>query len=154
MNLNPAPKQSDRISFSFGMKLSLPTKYESADFHVSLTSDVNEGETNEQALNRVKAEVLKYANNSYKAIRASEDGLQATPEVAKEVAAPKAKVQDVKSLRKQIKSAFSVLEAQKKIVKAEFVTNYLNNKKVDELTEDEVTNTYNKIKTNFTELGL
>lgn len=149
-------KTNDRVSYSFGMKLSLPTKYESADFHISLTSDVADGETNEQALNRVKAEVLKYANDSYRDIRSSDDGLtqgKTVQPVEKELAAPKVKVQDVKSLRKQIKLGFGVLESQKKVTKADFIQNYLNNKKVDELSDTEVTDTYNKIKLNFKELG-
>lgn len=158
-------KQNDRVSFSFGMKLSLPAKYESADFHVSLTSDVNEGETVEQALDRVKREVNAYATKAYNTIRASETGLEEQAADTEDVSAPtitqeEAQVVqapqpvDIKLVKKQIKSAFAVLEAQKKITKDDFVKNYLNGQKVDQLDEALTLNTLNQIKSNFPELSL
>jgi len=72
-------KQNDRVSYSFGMKLSTGN-YQSSDFHVSMTSDVNTGETSEQAFERVRKEVLQYAQLSHDAIRASETGLIKTEE--------------------------------------------------------------------------
>lgn len=47
-------QQPDRISYSLGMKVNLGN-YESADFHISLSSDVESGETNEQALSRLQS---------------------------------------------------------------------------------------------------
>ena len=44
------------MSYSFGMKCSL-AKYESGDFHFTLTSDVKDGESVEQAFERVKKHV-------------------------------------------------------------------------------------------------
>lgn len=165
-------KQNDRVSYSFGMKLSLPAKYESADFHISLTSDVNHDETPTQAFNRVKKEVLEYAREAYKSIRESEDGLdqpgndrdvsapaavvEATPAQAPqvEVKALPVKARDIKVVKQQIKSAFKVLEAQKKITKDVFVTTYLQNKKVDELTDGEALRVFDSIKADFAELKL
>lgn len=152
-------KGNDRVSYSFGMKLSLPAKYESADFHVSLSSDVSPDETLDQAFNRVKAEVMKYADSSYLAIRAAEEGIPQKQPVLPAAPAPvqeqsKAKQLDFTALRKQVKNAFAVLEAQKKIVKADFIRDYLSNKKVDQLTDQEILNVINKIKSNFSELGL
>lgn len=152
-------KSTDRVSYSFGMKLSLPTRYESADFHVSLTSDVQPGETPAQAFNRVKAEVQEYAARSYTQIRETETGLpdsesKNTGDVAVPAPAAQPKLVDPKVYRQQIKTAFSVLEAQKKITKSDFVKNYLNNKKTDDLSDAEVSETLNKLKLNFKELGL
>lgn len=61
---------------------------------------------------------------------------------------------DTKILRTKIKSAYSVLEAQKKITKTEFVSKYLDGGKVDTLTDDQVIKTIELIKTNFKELSL
>ena len=48
-------KQQDRISIGLGRKMSEGKgKFGSYDFHVSYSSDVNVGETPEQAINRVK----------------------------------------------------------------------------------------------------
>lgn len=61
---------------------------------------------------------------------------------------------NTKILRQQIKSAFSVLEAQKKITKQQFVSEYLKGAKVDDLNDEQVNTTLNLIKTTFKELGL
>jgi hypothetical protein len=50
--------EQDRISFSFGRKLSTPIKYEMADVHISLSTDVRKGETIEQAIARA-AEIVE-----------------------------------------------------------------------------------------------
>jgi hypothetical protein len=44
--------QQDRISFSMGLKVNLGN-YESADFHISFSSDLKEGETPKGALKRI-----------------------------------------------------------------------------------------------------
>ncbi|NBW99425.1 hypothetical protein EBR03_07620 [bacterium] len=44
--------EQDRISYSAGMKVNIGN-YESADFHVSMSSDVRAKETPEQALKRI-----------------------------------------------------------------------------------------------------
>lgn len=53
--------QPDRISYSFGRKIST-AQYESADVHISLSTDLREGETVEKAIQRaakiVETEVL------------------------------------------------------------------------------------------------
>lgn len=46
-------KQPDRVSYTYGMKIGLPN-YSSVDFHVSMSSDVKDGETPEKAHIRVK----------------------------------------------------------------------------------------------------
>ncbi len=61
---------------------------------------------------------------------------------------------DTKILRQKIKSAFAVLEAQKKITKKEFVDKYLEGGKVDTLSDDQVSKTLGLLKTTFKELGL
>ena len=45
--------QPDRISYSFGMKINMGN-YESVDVHMSLSTDVAEGETQEKALKRAQ----------------------------------------------------------------------------------------------------
>jgi len=159
------PNQPDRISVSFGMKLSLPTKYESADFHVSLASDVKPGETSTSAFNRVKKEVETYAALTYQQIRNSESGLtHDTQELENQQgnqadvpapAEPKAAVKrDIKALRQQIKQAFGVLEAQKKTTAAGFKSEFLGGKKTDELNELEVTKAIVGLREKHPELGL
>lgn len=64
------------------------------------------------------------------------------------------KVPESKILRKQIKEAFGVLQAQKKISKEDFVTNYLEGKKTEDLTDSQFSATLTKIKEAFPELGL
>lgn len=43
----------DRVSYTFGMKVNLGN-YESADFHISLSSDVEAGESLQDAMARVQ----------------------------------------------------------------------------------------------------
>lgn len=45
--------ENDRVNYSFGHKVNLGN-YESADFHISYSSDVKADETPEKALNRVR----------------------------------------------------------------------------------------------------
>ncbi len=61
---------------------------------------------------------------------------------------------DTKILRQKIKSAFAVLEAQKKVSKTEFTTNYLGGGKVDTVSNEQVNKAITMLKTNFKELGL
>jgi recombination DNA repair RAD52 pathway protein len=61
---------------------------------------------------------------------------------------------DTKILRQKIKSAFAVLEAQKKVSKTEFVTNFLGGGKVDTISNDQVGKTLELLKTKFPELGI
>jgi len=44
-------KSPDRVSYSFGRKLNLGN-YESADFHISYSTDVEAGETKKDAMAR------------------------------------------------------------------------------------------------------
>ncbi len=79
-----------------------------------------------------------------------------TPAVAKEPAKPVTapavdKGQVTKSL---IKQAFGVLQAQKKISKEDFVSEYLKGSKTDDLTDTQSTEVLNKLKTSFPELKL
>jgi hypothetical protein len=155
--------QNDRISYSFGMKLSLPAKYESADFHISMTSDVNEGEGESRAMNRIKNFVHAEVTKAYEAIRQSETGLLNEPLTTKSTPStdapaitekPKNKPTDPKILRQQIKLAFGVLEAKKQTTKDTFKSSFLNNKKVDELTENETLFAIIKLRETFPELNL
>ncbi len=61
---------------------------------------------------------------------------------------------DTKVLRQKIKSAFSVLEAQRKIDKATFIKDYLAGGKVDEVSDNQINIAITKLKINFTELPL
>ncbi len=155
--------QPQRISYSFGMKLSLLAKYESADFHVSMTSDVDDSETVEQAMNRLKHFVHLEVGRSYEAVRASETGLigeavkqEPVPckDVAPVVEKPKNKPVNPRVFKDQIKLAYGVLESKKQTTKDSFKATYLNNKKVDELTESETNFALTELKKNHPELGL
>ncbi len=164
-------KSNDRVSFSYGMKLQLPTKYESADFHVSFTSDVKDGESLLAAQMRVRNQVMLEIAEVYETLRASETGLlneapeskpasesRDTKDVSvskpEEKPVPETRKKDTKALRQQIKFAFGVLEAKKLVSKADFVTKYLYGKKTDELNELEVTKTIVALRENFPKLGL
>jgi hypothetical protein len=46
-----AESQQDRVSYSFGRKINT-AKYETADIHISFSTDVRKGETTEDALER------------------------------------------------------------------------------------------------------
>lgn len=61
---------------------------------------------------------------------------------------------DTKVLRQKIKSAFSVLEAQKKIDKATFIKDYLGGGKVDDVSDVQINIAITKLKLNFVELPL
>lgn len=61
---------------------------------------------------------------------------------------------DTKVLRQKIKSAFSVLEAQRKIDKATFTKEYMGGGKVDEVSDNQINIAITKLKLNFTELPL
>lgn len=60
-------EQADRVSHSFGMKISIG-QYSTADFHLSLSSDVKDGETIEEAMDRVKSIVEERAEKEYEEI--------------------------------------------------------------------------------------
>ena len=61
-------KTPDRVSYSFGMKVSL-AKYESADFHISLSSDVGDGESVEEAFERCKKQVEDESEKKFDELR-------------------------------------------------------------------------------------
>jgi hypothetical protein len=67
-NTNFAEYTYDRVTYSFGTKLNLGN-YESADFHISFSSDVKDGETCESAFNRVKAFVDSESRKAFKEIK-------------------------------------------------------------------------------------
>ncbi|GAC1499921.1 MAG: hypothetical protein NVS1B10_03110 [Candidatus Saccharimonadales bacterium] len=75
------------------------------------------------------------------------------PEPKASNAAPKATPKPA-VFREQIKTAFGVLQAQKRITKDEFVAEYTKGSKVDDLTDAQVVETLTKLKTNFPELKL
>lgn len=50
--------EQDRVSYSFGRKIST-AKFETADVHISYSSDVKEGETPDEALERLAEFVEK-----------------------------------------------------------------------------------------------
>ena len=60
--------EADRISYTFGMKLNMGN-YESADFHISLSSDLKAGETHEKALKRVQTFVEDEAERKLDELR-------------------------------------------------------------------------------------
>lgn len=153
----------NRVSYSFGMKLSIPGKYESSDFHVSLTTDQEGTETVSEAFNRAQQEVLAQAEKLYVDIRGSETGLITTSPPQKQSPRSEATANpltlggllgNVETCRSLIKSAFTVLEAQKKTTKAEFKQKYLNNLKVDELQLNELQRIKIQLAQDFPELGL
>lgn len=45
--------EADRLSYTFGVKMNIGN-YQSADFHVSYSSDVKSGETPDKAFSRIK----------------------------------------------------------------------------------------------------
>lgn len=57
-------------------------------------------------------------------------------------------------IKAQIKNAFAVLQAQKKITKEDFISKYLCGNKVDDLTEFQANATRTMLKQDFPELGL
>lgn len=62
--------EPDRINYSFGMKVNLGN-YESADFHISLSSDLKEGETEDEAYERVRKFVQDKAEEEFDNLRRS-----------------------------------------------------------------------------------
>jgi recombination DNA repair RAD52 pathway protein len=80
--------------------------------------------------------------------------------VTTKIAAPVATVKqeatksDTKILRQKIKSAFSVLEAQKKLDKQTFTKDYMGGGKVDDASDNQINIAITKLKLNFTELPL
>ena len=60
--------ESDRVNYSYGMKVNLGN-YESADFHMSLSSDVRVGETPEDAMERVKFFVENESEKKFDELR-------------------------------------------------------------------------------------
>ena len=58
----------NQVSYSFGMKLSTK-QYENATFHVSLTSDIEEGESYDDAFKRAKEWVETKAHKQLVEIR-------------------------------------------------------------------------------------
>ena len=59
-----------RVTYSAGRTISLPN-YESLRVDVALTSDMQQGETSEQAWNRIKAKVDARLNKEVKEIQES-----------------------------------------------------------------------------------
>jgi len=60
--------QPDRVNYSFGMKIPLGD-YKMADFHVNFSSDVKDGETWEQALQRVQVFVERECLKKLKTLK-------------------------------------------------------------------------------------
>ncbi len=64
------------------------------------------------------------------------------------------KAGNIKVLRTQIKSAFAVLQDQKKITKEAFISEYTKGTTVDDLDDANINVVIEKLKTNYPELGL
>lgn len=60
---------TDRVSYSFGMKINI-AKFETADFHISIESDVKAGETVETAIDRVRTQVEKESEKKFDELNA------------------------------------------------------------------------------------
>ena len=60
--------EQDRVSYSFGMKINLGN-YESADFHISYSTDVKPGETRADALERAVEFIEAEADTKYEQIK-------------------------------------------------------------------------------------
>jgi len=56
--------QEDRVSYSFGMKINIGN-YQSVDFHLSYSTDVKDGETREDAMERATEFVQAKADKEY-----------------------------------------------------------------------------------------
>jgi len=56
---------TDRVNYSFGMKLPWTEQFSSVDFHISYSSDVKEGESPEEAFERVKGFVEEETEKEY-----------------------------------------------------------------------------------------
>jgi len=65
---------TDRLSYAFGMKLPGAEPYSSIDFHVSLTSDVKEEETSDEAFKRIKDTVEQWSDDEYTRISEIREG--------------------------------------------------------------------------------
>lgn len=59
--------QQDRVSYSFGMKMSLGN-YSTADFHLSMSSDVGDDETVDEAMDRIKSIIEDRVEKEYEEI--------------------------------------------------------------------------------------
>lgn len=57
--------EPDRVSYAYGMKMPGPVPYSSLDFHLALTTDVREGETPKQAMERARKFVQGEADREY-----------------------------------------------------------------------------------------
>ena len=138
-------KDPDRVSYSFGMKINVGN-YESKDFHVSLTSDIRDGETTEKALDRVRHEVEKYAQECHKRLSVKET--TETREVSTaESKTGKTKVKTSKPAEttkvitteqtEEITEVFSKLADANEIDAVVFKAKYLNGKRISQLTDEE-----------------
>jgi hypothetical protein len=109
------------------------------------------GGDNEQQTTQTKPEASKTAPKS-ETPKANPSAIETKPAApVVETASP---TPDTKILRTKIKSAFAVLEAQKKITKKDFIDKYLEGGKVDTISDAQVGKTLTLLKTNFAELGL
>lgn len=61
---------------------------------------------------------------------------------------------NIHALKAQIKQAYVVLKAQKKITKEDFVKDYSNDVKVDDIADEEIIKIIAKLKVNYPQLGL
>lgn len=72
-------RQNDRISLSIGRKINLGN-FESYDFHVSFSSDIDPGEGKREAYKRVRRQVKVWADGEeYNAIRLRDKGKSPPP---------------------------------------------------------------------------
>lgn len=70
ITLNVGNGGNDRVSFSFGGKVMIQ-QFEPQDYHVSYSSDVHQGETHNEAMERVKEFVYEHAKRSEDMLRTS-----------------------------------------------------------------------------------
>ena len=61
--------EAERVSYSYGMKLPGPVPYSSIDFHLSFSTDLREGETPKQAMERARKFIQVECEREYDNIR-------------------------------------------------------------------------------------
>src|ERR1700761_5892004 len=135
--------QNDRVSYSFGMKLSLPEKYESVDFHINLSSDVKDGESTESAFLRVKAIVHDQAADKFSELR--REGYGVVEDSAEKVLAPAKPVEKVvisKATQAMIKTAFLTMQERHGLNTEKFKKEFLGGRGLSTVPESEYDSIY------------
>lgn len=69
----------DRLSFSFGAKINMGN-YESQDYHISMSSDLHQGEGRHECIDRIKEFVFDQAFEAEKVLRKPKEAKAITEE--------------------------------------------------------------------------